>query len=144
MMKKSILIVALPLTLFCTEALSATDLVVIANPGSGIERISRNEASAIYMGRSKKLPSGVSALPLDQASSIDKARFYKELVNKDLPELTSHWARMIFSGQGSPPRQIDSVAEIVEIVGSNKAAIGYVPNAAVDKRVKVILDLSEQ
>lgn len=124
-------------------AWAATDLVVIANPASGVERLSRDEVTALFMGRSKKLPSGVTALPIDQAASNPaKAKFYEEVINKGLPEVNSYWARLIFSGQGSPPRQADNVAEVIEIVGSNKGAIGYVPKASVDKRVRIVLDLS--
>ena len=133
------LILALPVG----AARATTDLVVIANPASGVERLSRDEVTAIYMGRAKKLPGGVTALPIDQvASNPEKSRFYKELVNKELAEVNSYWARLIFSGQGSPPRQADNAAEVLEIVGSNKGAIGYLPRNAADKRVKIILDLA--
>ena len=129
---------------FFFMAHAATDLVVVANPASGIERLSREEVTAIYMGRSKKFPSGITALPIDQAASDPaKARFYGEVIHKSIPEVNSYWARLIFSGQGSPPRQADNSAEVLEIVGSNKGAIGYVPKASVDKRVRIVLDLSE-
>jgi len=143
-MKKLISVVGLALTqaLPCAVAWAATDLVVIANPASGVERMSRDEVTSIYMGRSKKLPSGITALPIDQTTDGDKPRFYKELINKELAEINSYWARLIFSGQGSPPRQADNAAEVIEIVSGNKGAIGYIPRAAADKRVRIILDLS--
>ena len=65
-----------------------------------------------------------------------------KLINKELAEINSYWARLIFSGQGSPPRQADNAAEVIEIVSGNKGAIGYIPRAAADKRVRIILDLS--
>ena len=139
-MKKSALIVGL--ALFCAQVFTATDLVVIVNPGSGVDKLSRDEVTSIFMGRVKRLPSGITALPIDQPASGDKPNFYQELINKELSEVNSYWARLIFSGPGSPPRQADNAAEVLEIVGSNKGAIGYVPRSAVDKRVKIILDLS--
>jgi ABC-type phosphate transport system substrate-binding protein len=141
-MKRYSLIVGL--ALFCTQVYAATDLVVIVNPGSGVEKMSRDEVTAIFMGRAKKLPSGIKALPIDQTASGDKAKFYEELINKELAEVNSYWARLIFSGQGSPPRQADDLAEVLEIVGDNKGAIGYVSRGAVNKRVKIILDLSSK
>lgn len=144
-MARSSLILALSLTLATVlataRAWAATDLVVIANPTSGVDRMSRDEVTAIFMGRTRKLPSGITALPIDQTTDGDKPRFYKELINKDIPEVNSYWARLIFSGQGSPPRQADNVAEVIEIVSGNKGAIGYVPRALADKRVKVVIDL---
>lgn len=145
-MKKlvSAISLSLALSLSHASAWSATDLVIIVNPASGVERISRDEVTAIFMGRTKKLPSGITALPIDQvASNRDKARFYAELINKELSEINSYWARLIFSGQASPPRQADTVAEVIEIVSSNKGAIGYVPRSAATKQVRVALDLSQ-
>ncbi len=139
-MKRSALVIGL--ALFCSQVCAATDLVVIVNPGSGVDKMSRDEVTSIFMGRVKKLPSGITALPIDQTASGDKPKFYEELINKELSEVNSYWARLIFSGQGSPPRQADNAAEVLEIVGGNKGAIGYVPRSAVDKRVKIILDLS--
>ncbi len=143
------LILALILTIllfgFCRNgaAYAATDLVVIANPGSGIEHLSRDEAIALYMGRSKKLSSGIAAQPIDQSSKTPvRASFYSELINKELAEVNSYWARLKFSGQSTPPRQVDTTAEVLQIVSSNNGAIGYIPRSAVDKRVKIVLDLA--
>jgi len=133
------------LALLCTQVFAATDLVVIVNPASGVDKMSRDDVTSIFMGRTKKLPSGITALPIDlTAASGDKAKFYRDLINKELAEVNSYWARLIFSGQGSPPRQADNTAEVMEIVGGNKGAIGYVPRSAADKHVKIILDLSSQ
>ena len=140
-MKKLILAALL---LQASLACAKTDLVVIANPASGIEQISRDEVVSLFMGRSKKLTSGITALPIDQASvNPEKSRFYREVISKELAEINSYWARLIFSGQGSPPRQADNTAEVIDIVLSNRGAIGYVPRAAADKRVRVVLDLSQ-
>lgn len=136
------LILALPLQVPSTWA--ATDLVVVVNPASGVERMNREEVTALFMGRTKKLPSGIMALPIDQTASGDRPRFYRELVNKEPAEINAYWARLIFSGQGSPPRQADNAAEVIEIVSGNKGAIGYLPRGVADRRVRVVLDLAAQ
>ena len=142
-MKKLTSIIGLTLLLAATPASAAPDMVIIANPTSGIEHLTRDEVTAIYMGRTKRLPSGITALPIDQtASNPEKVRLYRELINKELPEVNSYWARLIFSGHGSPPRQADNASEVLDIVGSNKGAIGYVLRSAADRRVKIVLDLS--
>ena len=124
----------------CCQAAQA-DLVVIANPQSGIEKLSKDEVINLYMGRNRKLASGINAMPLDlTAANTEKAKFYALLVNKNLPEINSYWARLMFSGQGSPPMQIESVDEVLDIVSSNKAAIGYIERKKLDKRVKMIYD----
>ena len=124
----------------CCQAAQA-DLVVIANPQSGIEKLSKDEVINLYMGRNRKLASGMNAMPLDlTAANTEKAKFYALLVNKNLPEINSYWARLMFSGQGSPPMQVESVDEVLDIVSSNKAAIGYIERKKLDKRVRMIYD----
>ena len=118
----------------------AADLVVIANTGSGFDKLTRDEAVNIFMGRYKKLPSGITALPMDESSQ--KAAFYRMLVGKELAEIQSYWARLIFSGQSSPPRLMDDPNEVIETVSNNKGAIGYIDRKKVTARVNVVLDLS--
>ncbi|MEO8674639.1 MAG: hypothetical protein ABI569_03620 [Casimicrobiaceae bacterium] len=132
-----VLIACLP---FFGVARAAGDLVVISNAGSGVDKLTRDEAINIFMGRYKKLPSGISALPVDE--SAEKAAFYRALLGKELPEIQSYWARLVFSGQGSPPRQMDNASEVIDAVANNKGAIGYVDRKKVNSRVKVVLELS--
>jgi ABC-type phosphate transport system substrate-binding protein len=129
---------ALLLTLTAPRA--ASELVVIANRDSGVEKLTRGEAVNIFMGRYKKLPSGIAALPVDEGH--EKAAFYRTLLGKDLAEVQSYWARLVFSGQGSPPRQMESAAEVIETVIHNKGAIGYVDRKQLDRQVKVVLVLA--
>ncbi|MEO8159370.1 MAG: hypothetical protein ABI648_16345 [Betaproteobacteria bacterium] len=119
---------------------AAGDLVVITNAGNGVEKLTRDEVVNIFMGRYKKLPSGMAALPVDESG--EKAAFYRALLGKELPEIQSYWARLVFSGQGSPPRQMDNADEVLETIINNKGAIGYVDKKKVSSRVKVLLDLS--
>jgi ABC-type phosphate transport system substrate-binding protein len=117
------------------------ELVVITNPGSGVEKLTRDEAVNIFMGRYRKLPSGMAALPVDENG--EKAVFYRALLGKELPEVQSYWARLVFSGQGSPPRQMENADEVIETVVNNKGAIGYIDKRKVTSRVKVVLDLGQ-
>lgn len=124
-------------------AASAEALVVIVNPASGIERMTRAEVAAVFMGRSRRLASGVTALPLDlSGNSAERVHFYDLLLGKTLPEVNSYWARLLFTGRASPPQQVASAAEIVTTVAANKSAIGYVPRSKADSRVRIVLELA--
>lgn len=119
----------------------AETLVVIVNPASGVERMTREEAVNIFMGRHRKLPSGILAFPIDIGSqSIERREFYNLLVRKDLPEIDAYWARLVFSGQTSPPLQAPDGRTAVQLVASNRSAIAYVDRALVDASVKVVID----
>jgi ABC-type phosphate transport system substrate-binding protein len=141
-MKHVILIVYAMLSLGVTRASEPSGIVVIVNPASGIERLTRDEVIDIFLGRYRKLPSGRAALPIDVAeSSAERARFYQLLVKRSPSEMSSYWARLVFSGQTSPPFQVSDAQTAVELVQSNPNAIAYVDRAAVNAHVKVVLEI---
>lgn len=48
------------------------------------------------------------------------------------------WDRMIYSGTGQAPIQVDSEIEMVTTVSSISGAVGYVSSNLVNKTVKAI------
>ena len=131
-------------TLFAAGGVRADDadrIVVIVNPASGVERLSREEVIDIFLGRFRKLPSGRAALPIDVETRDERARFYRLLVKKSPAEISSYWARLVFSGQTSPPFQVADSTTAVELVKSNPNAIAYVTRASVTSGVKVVLEI---
>lgn len=123
------------------EACASNDFVVVANVNSGLEKMSKDEVINVYMGRNRKLPSGVSAVPLDLTNPLsEKANFYSVMVNKELSEISSYWARLLFSGQGSPPKQLKDADEALDYVVQSKGAIAYIDRKKADKRVKIVYD----
>ena len=118
---------------------ASAELVVIANANSGINKLSKTDIVNLYMGKNRKFPNGLMALPVDlKNSDIEQAEFYSYLTGKDLPEINSYRARLHFSGLGSPPVQANSMDEVIDIVSENKGAIGYIDRKKIDKRVKLI------
>jgi len=136
-----ILLSALHLVSYASMAAAGNDFVVIANLQSGIEKMSKDEVINVYMGRNRKLASGINAIPLDLENPItEKAHFYNVMVNKELSEISSYWARLMFSGQGSPPKQVANQEEAIDIVISRPGAIAYIDRKKIDKRVKIVFD----
>ncbi|HLA70654.1 MAG TPA: hypothetical protein VK624_04025 [Steroidobacteraceae bacterium] len=130
------------LALGVADANEPASIVVIVNPASGIDKLSRDEVIDIFLGRYRKLPSGRVALPIDLANpSEDRTRFYQLLVNKSPTEISSYWARLVFSGKTSPPYQVPDAQTAVELVQSNPNAIAYVDRAALNPGVKVVLEI---
>jgi ABC-type phosphate transport system substrate-binding protein len=121
----------------------ASSIVVIVNPSSGVEHLTREEVIDIFLGRYRKLPSGRVALPIDVAEpGNERERFYRLLVKKTTAEISSYWARLVFSGQTSPPFQVPDAQTALELVQSNPNAIAYVDRASVNSHVKVVLEIS--
>ena len=123
-------------------AAAADDIVVIVNQNSGVNKMSRDEIINIFLGRSRQLPSGVTALPLDLPStSPEREQFYSRLTGKSMSEINAYWARLIFSGRASPPSPVHSQEEAMQMVIDNRSAMGYVARSKVIPLVKIIFEL---
>jgi ABC-type phosphate transport system substrate-binding protein len=123
-------------------AAEPTSLVVVVNPQSGVDKLTRDEIIDIFLGRYRKLPSGKTALPIDVAeANVERSRFYELLVKKSSSEMSSYWARLVFSGQTSPPFQVPDTKAALELVQSSPNAIAYIDRSAVSARVKVVFEL---
>ena len=119
------------------------ELVVIVNPASGVDAISAADAVNIFMGRYRRLPSGLVAFPIDVGGrGSERQNFDAQLVDKGLAEVDAYWARLVFSGQTSPPLLVDDCATAVQLVAGNRAAIAYIDRTYVDERVKVVMELA--
>ena len=119
----------------------ADDMVVIVNAGSHVGSLTRNQVIDIFMGRFRELPNGATALPIDVADVAVRQAFYQRLVHQDLAEIGSYWARLVFSGEASPPFRAPDTRTALKLVATNPDAIAYCYRSAVTGRVKVVLDL---
>lgn len=120
----------------------AASLAVIVNPASGIAQLTRSQVIDIFLGRYRKLPSGAVAMPIDlRIDTPERKLFYFLLVGKDLPQMSSYWARLVFSGQAAPPFPVPDARTALDLVATNPNAIAYVELATVDKRVRMVLEL---
>lgn len=128
--------------LLAMSGLARAEIVVVVNAESGVSELSRDQVVNIYMGRYSGLPSGITAFPVDLQPL--KQDFYEGLVNQTLSELNSYWARLVFSGRASPPRQLPDAAAVLEVVSNNKGAIGYLDAADVKESdgVQVVFELA--
>lgn len=127
------------LLILLLAANASAGIVVVVNAANPVNSLSRRELVDLYMGRTQYFSDGKQVLRLDQApDSGDRARFYRVLVNKSTAEINGYWARLLFTGRASPPQAVDDSKAVLDIVRSNKSAIGYVRAEDVDASVKVV------
>ena len=121
----------------------ADDIVVVVNPGSGVESLSRNDVINIFLGGFRRLPSGIPALPVDlpQGNPV-REEFYRLLVGKNPAEINTYWSRLIFSGKTRPPLQAARVEDAQAMVLGSVGAITYLDRSKVDGRFKIVFELS--
>lgn len=125
--------------------LARADLVLVANPHSGIERLTQDEVVNIYLGRYRRLTSGIAAEPVELVADDSelRARFYRSLVNKSLAEINAYWARLVFSGKTRPPQLVHSVENALQYVAAHPGALAYLERSQIDRRVKVVFEFGE-
>lgn len=130
------------LVMLATAETGADEAVfrVVVHPDNPATSITRAELSAIYMKRTRSWRDGREIVPVDQpAGSPVRERFSRAVHGKNVAYVTRYWQRLIFSGRGIPPRQLQNDAAVLELVKNNRDAIGYVGREASPReRVKVI------
>jgi len=116
------------------------ELVVIVNPKNPAASMSAEQVAQVFLGRSTSFPGGGAATPLDQKEGVAvRDEFYTKVADKSPGQVKAYWAKQMFSGNGSPPRELGSSADVKRAVAADPSAIGYVEKGAVDSSVKGVL-----
>jgi len=63
------------------------------------------------------------------------------VAEKNAGQVKAYWSKQLFSGNGTPPREVASVAEVKRAVAGDATAIGYIDRAALDASVKEIFSV---
>ncbi|MHB8454493.1 MAG: type 2 periplasmic-binding domain-containing protein [Acidiferrobacterales bacterium] len=115
-------------------------LAIIANPSNTLEGISANQVTMIFLGKTDHFSNGQPAVPVDQnQGSPVRAKFYRNVVQKDPTELTTYWSKLIFTGKGQRPQEIGNDEAVKQWVASHPSGLGYVDGSVLDRTVKVLL-----
>jgi len=114
------------------------EIAIITHP-SNPETLDVKDISRIFTGKAKAFPNGNQAIPLNQAEgSPVTEEFNKKVLNKSASQIKAYWSKLVFTGKGTPPKEIDNAAEIISLVAANPNFIGYVDASLVDGSVKVV------
>lgn len=114
-------------------------IVLIANPDVRTDALGREATRAIFAMRQRTLPDGqaVHVFVLPDDAPIH-ARFAKECLGVYPHQLRLAWDRVVFSGTGQAPNQVDSQAEMIERVAATPGGIGYIERGSLDGRVRLL------
>lgn len=118
------------------------EIVVIVNPKNPAASLSAEQVAALYLGNSSAFPDGGAAALADQPESAGiRGTFYEKATGRSAAQAKATWARLTFTGKGTPPKELKSDADVKAFVASDPKAIGYVDASAVDDSVKAVLKL---
>jgi hypothetical protein len=64
--------------------------------------------------------------------------FFARACKKDPAQVQSIWGKLIFTGTGTPPAEVESAAAMKKAVAADPNAVGYIDKKDADASVKVI------
>jgi ABC-type phosphate transport system substrate-binding protein len=131
-----------PLTLAIALALATlgarADVVVVMGAASPVELLSADDVANIFLGKTETTASGARVVPIDQPEgAAARDAFYRVVTGKTPSQVRAYWARIIFTGKGQPPRQLDAAA-VAALLATNPRAVAYVDRAAVSASMRIV------
>lgn len=132
------LLTALTLVLFSTFC--HAEGAIIVSKSNDNSSITAADVQKIYLAKINTFPNGKEVVPVSQdAKSAIYATFLSAVIQKTPEQYKSYWSKLIFTGQGQPPKEVSGGdAAVVKLIAENPALIGYVDAASVDDSVKVL------
>ena len=117
------------------------EVVVVVSSKSSVTSLTTEQIARIFLGKVTRFPNDGRALPIDQPEGSEiRDEFYSKVAHKNSSQLNSYWAKVIFTGEGNPPRLVTSDVAVRKAVAGNPNAIGYIDKSAVKNSVRVILE----
>lgn len=114
------------------------EIAVIVASDSSISDTDANALERLFLGKESSI-NGNKATPLNQdnKAAVTEA-FNKEVLKKSSSQAKAYWSKLVFTGKGTPPKEVDGDAAMIAAVSSDSSAVGYVDASAVTEAVKII------
>lgn len=120
---------------FCllVSSIANANIAVIVNKNNN-SQIDANTIKRVYLGKVEKFSNGQLVLPLTPAQEQIKEEFNTTIVGRSSAQVSAHWAKMVFTGKGTPPVEKSDESEVIDAVTQSPTAIGYVSIDALNER----------
>jgi ABC-type phosphate transport system substrate-binding protein len=113
-------------------------VIVIANPSVKATDVSKNDLKDVFTGAATALPGGGNVVPILLKAGTVHEEFLQVFIGKNDTAYRAGWRSLVFSGQASMPKSLDTDAAVVEFVAHNAGAIGYISKVTPHDGVKVL------
>jgi ABC-type phosphate transport system substrate-binding protein len=129
---------ALTLTMALAVSAASAEVAVIVHP-SNAASLEQAEIARLFIGRGATFNDGSKATAFNLAEAAPaRAEFDMKVLNKSSSQMKAFWSKLVFTGKGTPPKELPTDAEMKAAVAADPTAIGYVDAASVDASVKVV------
>lgn len=112
---------------------------VVANPSVPDLIVKRPTAWAIFSMRLRAWSDGSATTVFVLNDNVPlHAEFTKKILDTFPYQLRRAWDRLVFSGTGQAPTEVESIDEMHKQIISTPGSVGYLPDDRIDARVKVL------
>ena len=112
--------------------------VIIANPSVKSADISKSDLRDVFTGAASSLKDGSHVTPILLKGGPAHDAFLAAFIGKSDTAFRASWRSLVFSGQATMPKSVDSDAAMVDFVAHNPGAIGYIGKSTPHDGVKTL------
>ena len=114
------------------------DIAVVVHP-SNTNAVSADDLNRLFLGRMSSFADGSKATPfnLTEGAAI-RDEFDSKVLNRSSSQLKAYWSKLVFTGKGTPPKELADDAAVKAAVAADPTAVGYISSSSVDNSVKVV------
>lgn len=135
-MKKILVLIVL----FAFPLLSQADFVVVVSQQNN-NMLQVSDVRKLYLGQMTTFPNGEKAEPIMLVEgSAERQFFLQKILQTTESRYISIWAKLLFTGSGTPPTEFKNYHEIADYLLKNPMAIGYLPRSEMDQRLRIIAE----
>lgn len=117
------------------------NIVIVAHP-SNTNVLSKDDIQRLYTGKMANFANGDSAVPLNLSDGNSlRTQFDEKALGRSSSQVKAYWSKLVFTGKGTPPKEVANEAEMLQLVSSNPNILGYVSSSTDFSNLKVLLVL---
>ena len=114
------------------------DVVIIAHKNAPETTISQKSLQEIFLGKRVQWADNSTLHPATVKEDTLHKAFLKQYLKKSPSQWLAHWKRLVFTGNGTPPKQFAGQKELLDYVAKTSGAIGYIDDETPHENVIII------
>ncbi len=107
-------------------ALAAEDTAIV-HPGVGVASLTEDQAKDLFLGKKTSWDDGSKVVVVVAKDSEALMKF----LGKSPQQFQTSWKKLVFTGKGSMPEQVDNDEAVAALVAKTPGAIGWVDKGKV-------------
>jgi ABC-type phosphate transport system substrate-binding protein len=115
-------------------------MVVVLNANAPVNTLTRGQVADIFLGRAKVLPNNEKIIAIERTEgSLQYVDFHNSVTLKNSTQIRAHWAKMVFSGKSTPPREM-SQEDAKKLIETQRHYISYMKKNLVSDKLKIVFE----